>query len=344
MYNIFRSRLKKLILSKFYNALQTPAARETLSTISRSANYKENISYINTPYNQDSHQSLKRSEAPPSIIITGRFRSGSTMLWNIFRHLEGFTSYYEPFNERQWFNSDTRGDKVDNTHQGTTNYWDEYLNHKELINLYDENWIRYGLYMKAHDSNYAMKMFINHLIDKTEDTAAMQFNRIDFRLPWIRQNFPDAKIIHIYRNPRDQWCSFVGKTSNFPMHNDSEFKDRFYLNIWIDDLTQTFPFLHKNIAKHPYQQFYLLWRLSYIFGQNFSDFSISLEELSQNPSNSLDKLFSTIKMNYKPNEHVFRLVKPQISGKWKLYAPSTWFDKHEEYCECILRDFFKNST
>ena len=37
------------------------------------------------------------------IIITGRFRSGSTLLWNIFRDLPECTAYYEPFNERRWF-------------------------------------------------------------------------------------------------------------------------------------------------------------------------------------------------------------------------------------------------
>src|SRR4029453_9208736 len=36
------------------------------------------------------------------VFITARFRSGSTLLWNLFRHLSGCTSYYEPLNERRW--------------------------------------------------------------------------------------------------------------------------------------------------------------------------------------------------------------------------------------------------
>ena len=35
------------------------------------------------------------------VLVTGRFRSGSTLLWNLFRHCDGVTAYYEPFNRRR---------------------------------------------------------------------------------------------------------------------------------------------------------------------------------------------------------------------------------------------------
>ncbi|MGH9959423.1 MAG: hypothetical protein ACREBC_20240 [Pyrinomonadaceae bacterium] len=45
---------------------------------------------------------LKRGSGPESsrlrsaiIFITGRFRSGSTLLWNLFRNVEAVTAYYE---------------------------------------------------------------------------------------------------------------------------------------------------------------------------------------------------------------------------------------------------------
>src|SRR5262245_36641455 len=43
------------------------------------------------------------ADAPPPIVISARFRTGSTLLWNVFRHLPNCTAYYEPFNERRWF-------------------------------------------------------------------------------------------------------------------------------------------------------------------------------------------------------------------------------------------------
>jgi hypothetical protein len=40
-----------------------------------------------------------------AVFVTARFRTGSTLLWNIFRHVPGVTAYYEPLNERRWFDS-----------------------------------------------------------------------------------------------------------------------------------------------------------------------------------------------------------------------------------------------
>src|SRR5690606_37473813 len=60
-----------------------------------------------------------------TVFITSRFRSGSTLLWNVFRHLPDFTAYYEPFNERRWFDPTTRGESVDATHRNVSDYWRE---------------------------------------------------------------------------------------------------------------------------------------------------------------------------------------------------------------------------
>src|SRR5262245_50341535 len=70
------------------------------------------------------------------IFITARFRTGSTLLWNIFRHVDGCTAYEEPLNERRWFDPAVRGVWVDRTHQGVSDYWSEYDGLSELGGLY----------------------------------------------------------------------------------------------------------------------------------------------------------------------------------------------------------------
>src|SRR5262249_20225535 len=133
--------------------------------------------------------------------------SGSTLLWNLFRNIPGHTAYYEPFNERRWFDPAARGSHTDPTHRQVEDYWLEYEGLSALGQFYQERWIDHDLFMDADDWNPAMKSYVEMLIDRAPGRPVLQFNRIDFRLPWFRQYFPRAKIVHLYRHPRDQWCS-----------------------------------------------------------------------------------------------------------------------------------------
>src|SRR5207249_2845626 len=137
---------------------------------------------------------LDRRAVKRPIFITGRFRSGSTLLWNLFRHVEGITSYYEPFNERRWFDEATRGDRVDPTHLHVTEYWSEYAGLSELSNYYDERWIDTELFMDEFCWNPNMERFVSLLVDRVKGRAVLQFNHIDFRLQWFRRTFPEAHL------------------------------------------------------------------------------------------------------------------------------------------------------
>lgn len=71
-------------------------------------------------------RSNRRAAGPPPVFVTARFRTGSTLLWNIFRHVDDCTAYYEPLNERRWFDHSLRREWVDPTHTGVEDYWREY--------------------------------------------------------------------------------------------------------------------------------------------------------------------------------------------------------------------------
>jgi hypothetical protein len=51
------------------------------------------------------------------VIVTARMRTGSTVLWNLFRNMTGVTAYYEPFNEKRWFLPREQKDQIDPTHR-----------------------------------------------------------------------------------------------------------------------------------------------------------------------------------------------------------------------------------
>ena len=275
--------------------------------------------------------------------ITGRFRSGSTLLWNIFRDIPDTTSYYEPFNERQWFNPDKRGGNIDNTHLGVEDYWREYDGLDSLGRFFKSSWGDKQLYMTASSYEPGMVQYIDELIRSGKNRVVLQFNRLDFRLSWIRQHYPRAKIIHIYRHPREQWLSYI-KNSEWcsPANNLSSLgsQDFFYLRRWGRDLRYIFPFLDESNLSHPYELFYLIWRLSYNHGVTYGDCSVSMEDLSKNTEASLSKVFSLIDIEKEFITQASSKVKNTPAQKWQNYAEESWFKDLEERCEAILGEYY----
>ena len=272
------------------------------------------------------------------ILVTGRFRSGSTLFWNIFRHVPGCTSFYEPLNERRWFDPSARGGRVDQTHLGVSDYWREYDGLAHLGEWYDERWIRRQLYMDETSWEPALRSYIQALIDAAPQTAVLQFNRVDFRLPWLRRNFPTARLIHVFRHPRDQWCSSLVDVKRFARTGTIEefaAHDHFYLLTWATDLSYVFPVLDPRRAEHPYDLFYLIWRLSYIFGRTHCDASFCFETICDTPEKELQRLMQASGIEDYDIAALKALVVPQ-KPRWQEYADQGWFAAREARCESLL--------
>ena len=281
------------------------------------------------------------------VLISGRFRSGSTLLWNLFRNIPGCVSYYEPFNERRWFDPTSRGEQVDVSHRGVDDYWREYEHCEHLGKLYNDQWQDRGFHLGAGDWNPQLKRFIEEVVQCSGSLRpVLQFNRIDFRLPWLRQTFPNATILHIYRHPRDQWCSVLQKNERFPPDGhmaDFAAADRFYTLRWARDLKYRFPFLDERSVEHPYQLHYFLWNLSYLYGRSYSDCSLSFEELVTHPEATLFRVLDTCAIDAAHVEPLCSLINPPPLGKWKTYADDAWFRRHETHCDDVLNEFFRNA-
>jgi hypothetical protein len=276
------------------------------------------------------------------IFITGRFRSGSTLLWNIFRQLPAYTAYYEPLNERRWFDRAARGAHTDETHRRVDDYWREYDALSDLSGDYREDWIRRDLLMTTSHWDPALRRYIDALIDRAEGQAVLQFNRVDFRLPWLKAAYPHARIIHLFRHPRDQWVSTL-HGEQFPIDGDlSAFAnaDKFYLMMWARDLKKYFPFLDDNQQCHPYRIFYWIWKLSYLFGRTYSNASIAFESLVQHPRQALEQLFATLQICVDDYDPLLSVVERPHLGRWREYASEKWFRCHELECERVLTQFF----
>jgi len=341
---MLREYLKRRILSFLLRSLENETITSYLNE-STNKNQVELPPLRNTgnpyyPANSKTSEDTHAARRSDIVFITSRFRSGSTLLWNIFRNTPDCTSYYEPFNERKWFDSSTRGEHVDGSHIGVGNYWLEYDGMTDLIDFYQESWIRDDLYMGQTHWDPLMKKFIIELVKRANGRPVLQFNRIDFRLPWLRQNFPNSKVVHLYRNPRDQWCSFLtDKQLMNKLEVATNYRDAFYLDIWCKDLTKNFPFLDSRKTPHPYARFYYLWKLSLIFGRQYSDHSISYENLSASPESEVGNLFKTLNWDSPALAQSYSVVQSPELDKWKSYAESEWFAQHEYECEQTLSEF-----
>ncbi len=333
-----RSCIKQKLLTLFIKFIQHQKVQLVLNDTILSANQSlPALQNAPNPYFKVSKLDNLAELRNDPVIISGRFRSGSTLLWNLFRQADGFTSFYEPFNERRWFDSSQRGDQVDSSHRGVNNYWREYDGLDHLGQLYDEDWIRNQLFMSATVCHPKMKSYINALVEAAPKRPVLQFNRTDFRLPWLRNNYPNAKFIHLYRHPRDQWCSFLTDPKAMSSQKvDKTYKDAFYLDVWCDDLAKYFPLLDRRNTPHPYRRFYYLWKLSFLYGKAFSDISISFEELVQSPKEVLNKLFTTIGSETTKVDVLSHLIQAPKKARWKDYASENWFAEHESICETNL--------
>ncbi len=301
--------------------------------------------YPDLPTVAPARSSSVRGAGP--LFITARFRTGSTLLWNLFRHVEGHTAYYEPFNERRWFDRSHRGSHTDASHLNVTDYWREYNGLDGLNVLYDEEWVWKHLYMEPAFWNPAMRRFIEILVERAPGRAVLQFNHVDFRLPWLRGSFPEARIVHLYRHPRDQWVSSLFG-SRFPLDGDIasfEACDRFYLRSWARDLKYRFPFLDERGVSHPYALFYYIWKLSYLFGVRYSDYSLAFEDLAADPKAELRRLLDAVGGATPVNvTELASLVAPPEIGRWRHYADDAWFRRHEILCEEVLNRFFASTS
>src|SRR5262245_10101110 len=116
MLDIFSKGAKASFVRMLRRILANTEIQDILHEISRQPprghihlNSKDLLSGV-PPYQGLGKNQLeaKLSRWSNPIFITARFRSGSTLIWNLFRHLSGVTAYYEPLNERKWFDPVTR--------------------------------------------------------------------------------------------------------------------------------------------------------------------------------------------------------------------------------------------
>ena len=288
-------------------------------------------------------QGSSLTERDDIVFVTARFRSGSTLLWNLFRELPSCTSYYEPLNERKWFDPQTRGTRVDKSHKNVPDYWREYSGLEFLNNTFDTRWNERQLFLGENASAANLLAYLRALIDHADHRPVLQFNRMDFRLPWLRKNFPRAKIVHLVRNPRASWYSSLMSTEPCPRDiTVTEFIrfDELYLLHWMRDLRHVFPVLADPALQHPYDVYYCIWKLSHAFGCQYADYHLSFEALTSAPDVQVKNLLSALEIESSRVASLSQLIEPGKHDAWQAYANNSWFQEHEKLCNELLAVYY----
>ena len=322
------------------------------------------LTFSPSPYAAERADDTNESKSPlytahgafsrPALFLTSRFRTGSTFLWQLMNAIDGVTCYYEPLNARVWVKeaeepraASGAGARVDPSHKGVQNYAAQYAGLSHLAAHHSAEWSTHNLWMDAQSFDWPMRRYLAGLIDAVPGYPVLQFNRVDFRLRWLRCQFPAAKIVHLIRNPRAQWHSslFGQKLAHDITVADFDPFDRFYLGHWTRDLAGVFPILNAPPDLPAYGLFYLLWRLSDLHGRAEADLTIRYEDLLGDITSTLDEILAL--MNSAPAgpqsalsydaDTMRAMIAPPEREKWKDIASEDWFTAIETEMDDALR-------
>ena len=270
------------------------------------------------------------------IFLNGRFRSGTTLLWQLFRRIPSTHAYYEPFHDAlpEYVEASLPPDP---THVGVVEYFAEY---KDIIEeLKVSHRADFGvsrLCLNPNDTHDEMLNYIKFLANAAHSKKPVfKFVRTDFRLPWIRNNFREGKIISIKRNPRDNWLSIISKTPQ-EERNDDVLNTGFDLAIWSANLAPYFPAIGHNTG-HSYARHYLIWKLSSVVAKKYSDLVVDFDnDLMLNPKETIAQMLEIAEIEHENLDDLASAVDQNPSRNWQQYSNEISFSSIEQKCEKLL--------
>ncbi len=258
------------------------------------------------------------------------------MLWKFFRTIPSVTAYYEPLHQ-ELLHGVRFNFPVLERHYGVENYFNEFKALGRLGELWSPSFARRKLFLGPEDEDEQLEKYIDYLIEAAPGRPVLKFNRIDFRLPWIRNKYPNARVVHIFRDVRKSWVSSLRVSRLTP--DCGKDADICSLKTWCDDLLAIFPFLALDQINHAYQRFYYIWKLSLLFGKCYSDISISYDEWMSDYGTLMNKLVKEVNLDCDLEGVMSR--NPVVRDTTDLTGferDENWYEEKERECEHNLRE------
>ncbi len=283
--------------------------------------------------------STDRESGGQALFITGLFRSGTTILWHLLRQFENVQGYFEPLHDNL-IDSLSAAAAPDPVHVGVDDYYAEYRPFLEDVQRYHRPAFGVNrLCLGGADSHPRLRDYLEFLIARAEGRLPVfKMMRDDFRLPWLKRQFPEASVIYIRRNPRDVWASVVRHTPE-EQRAAGWLNTGFDLLIWSANLCPHFPPICSSKISHSYERVYLFWRISTAVADRYADLTIDFDQgLQADPTATVERLTACIGEEAGDIASLAKLVTPRPGGEWRDYEKEARLKDMEDDCDAALAE------
>jgi len=234
-----------------------------------------------------------------SIIVSSRFRTGSTLLFQLLSQDQRYHCYNEVLHPHIpiWMEADIEKHREMNQILAHDNvrYFSEYENLDRQIfsELHSIDFTINDLVMTSESHSEQLERYLRYLLyDSTDKPVILNCNRVDYRLSWIKKKFPDVIIINLRRHITGIVNSY-GKV--LKRAGLDSFKHLFETHLYLENIQK---WSHINLEDLNEQEvLYFLKLLSDEIADEYADYTFAFEDICQHPNLFKEEIRSKINVN-----------------------------------------------
>ena len=223
------------------------------------------------------------------VIVSGMFRSGTTHLWRLLAADPEFRqSYCEPLHA-------SLPDEVK-----TWPHYNNYFDNQKALSLWQPEFSSQRLQLSTTDNWPELGAYLRALL---QGNNLAKFVRLSLRLPWFKQQFSEAIIVNLIRDPRAVCYSMLHKPGESEIiRHDLEWQDWHAYEYFAAYrmMPEYRDYLEGLALSTPAVKILALWRINVeaaiAFTKNFSDSSLLVchEDVVNHSQKSLELIYEKI--------------------------------------------------
>jgi hypothetical protein len=246
------------------------------------------------------------------VIATGFFRTGSTFFFSCLRQVAEFRCYYEPYHPELLEFVEALGepsagpDRELLGHSIGDDYFAEFkgVDLTSLKKVYamerrvtNQPVLHQG---SSHKDLYNYIHFLQKFASEHGQISVLQANRLNFSMPWLKQNFPDYLLILITRKPQSVFASLksLALKEGRVLRADDVGSDYWNVKEAFENIVKCHGIFKRDFVDFGYYQklFFLLKFSERVMAEN-ADLVLSYEHFLEKPEPIFDNLAKAFNIN-----------------------------------------------